>query len=227
MTPSAPQYSAGKVGPNDLYSQWNAALRQGPQKPQRSPTIEEYDANPNRYFQQAGGYLGGPVNAYARNTNMAQQGDPYAAALGQYIYQHQNGIGQFASPSTQVYSNLLANQLGGLGTMNNLGNQIGNAYDLSNALSSGNMRAKYAPMYQYQGTVDTNRTNERMQQAALSQQSGILQGILPHIISALGGIGGGIGGGIRTDYGAGFGSPAQPTNTQQYRRNPLLAALGG
>lgn len=126
------------------------------------------------------------------------------------------------TPYTQISPAAgFSNDYGGL-----LGN-TNNPFDIANAMSSGNMRAMYGPAYEYQSVLDTNRTQERMQQAQLGQQQGVLQGILPHIISALGGMGGGGMGGMRTDYGAGFGSQAQPTDTQQYRKNPLLAALGG
>lgn len=163
-------------------------------------------------------YWQGGFNMNPRPQNTAQP-QPMLGTPAMYYPQQ---------PSMQdlVYGATAGTMLGGLGTAANMGNQIGNAFDISNLLSSGNMRAQYAPRYDYMGTVDTNRTNERMQQAQLGQQQNILAGILPHIISALGGLGGGVGG-IRTDYGAGFGSPAQPTNTQQFRRNPLLAALGG
>lgn len=166
------------------------------------------------------------VNYY--DSGFQMQPNRQGAAMQQPMLQTPASYYQQRQPTMAdiVYGTTVGNMLGGFNTMNNLGNQIGNAFDVSNLLSSGNMRAQYAPAYNYQATVDTNRSNERMQQNALSQQSGILQGILPHIISALGGLGGGVGG-MRTDYGAGFGSPARPTETQQYRKNPLLAALGG
>jgi hypothetical protein len=161
---------------------------------------------------RSGGMIGGPVNAYGGGNQMQQQRQiPYQPfAYGQTGY-------TAASPASG-----LTNDFGGL-----MGAGASNPYDIVNAMSSGNMRAMYGPAYDYQGTVDTNRTQERMQQAQLGQQQSILSGILPAIISALGGLGGAGGGGMRTDYGAGFGSPAQPTNTQQFRRNPLLSALGG
>lgn len=165
----------------------------------------QYALPPDPRFMQNGGSLTGPAQAYGGRGMPAN--NPYA--YGQTGY---TGL----SPVTGIN-----NDYGGL-----MGAGSNNPFDIVNAMSSGNMRAMYGPAYEYQGTVDTNRTQERMQQNQLGQQSSILSGLLPHIISALGGMGAGVGG-MRTDYGAGFGSQAQPTNTQQYRKNPLLAALGG
>lgn len=136
-------------------------------------------------------------------------------------------IPQARNMADLVYGATAGTMLGGLGTAANMGNQIGNAFDVANMMSSLNRQAQYAPAYQYQGTVDTNRTQERMQQAQLGSRENILSGLLPQILSALGSFGGGTGGGFQTNYGAGaqYGSQAQPTNVQGMRRNPVLEAL--
>ena len=184
----------------------------------QTPTMAQFQANPSSWGASSGGLLTGPSQAYG-GQNVAQQQYPQQANM-QVPYQPY-AYGQTGYTAASPASGL-TNDFGGL-----MGAGSNNPYDIVNAMSSGNMRAMYGPAYEYQGTVDTNRTQERMQQAQLGQQGSILSGILPHIISALGGMGGGGMGGMRTDYGAGFGSQAQPTDTQQYRKNPLLAALGG
>lgn len=185
----------------------------------QTPTMAQFQANPSSWGASSGGLLTGPAQAY-RGQNVAQQQGREYNAVDPIPYQpFAYGQTRYAAASPAMG---LANDFGGL-----MGAGSNNPYDIVNAMSSGNMRAMYGPAYEYQGTVDTNRTQERMQQAQLGQQGSILQGLLPHIISALGGMGGGGVGGMRTDYGAGFGSQAQPTNTQQFRKNPLLAALGG
>lgn len=129
--------------------------------------------------------------------------------------------------SDMVYGASLGTMLGGLGTMANLGNTVGNAFDRANFQSGQNLQARYGPEFQHQSVLDTNRTQERMQDRQLQSREGTFNNILPHIIAALSGGMGGMGG-FRTDYGAGaqMGSQAQPTNTQQFK-HPLLALLGG
>lgn len=152
---------------------------------------------------------------------------PWEAANQRHMFDAAYGLGQFAPTTHAIWNSLAGNMLGGINTMNNLGNQIGQAYDYSNALTSGNMRARYEPEFQYRAAVDTNRTQERMQNRALQSKEGTFNNILPHIIAALGGQGAGVGG-FQTNYGAGaqLGSQAQRTDTQRFK-HPLLAMLGG
>lgn len=110
-----------------------------------------------------------------------------------------------------VYGTTIGTMLGGLGATANMGNQIGQAADFSNWLSSQNMQAKYGPAYSHASVVDTNRSAERM----ASQRHDLLAGLLPTILGALGGFA--TPGGYQTQYGAGtLGSLAKPTNTRKY-----------
>ena len=161
--------------------------------------------------QSDGGYLTGPAQAYGGQNVQQQRQIPYQPyAYGQTGY-------TAASPASG-----LSNDFGGL-----MGAGASNPYDLVNSMSSGNMRAMYGPAYQYQGTVDTNRSNERMQAQQIDAKQSILGGLLPSILSALGSFGSGGPTSFSTNYGAGgsLGSQAQPTNVQAMRRNPVLDVL--
>lgn len=92
------------------------------------------------------------------------------------------------------------------------------------ALNAGLAAQRYQPQAKLDIARDTNRSNERIVNSQLQQREGTLAAVLPALIRALGGIGGGGMTGMRTDYGAGFGSNAQPTNTQQYR-HPIVSYL--
>lgn len=109
-----------------------------------------------------------------------------------------------------IYGSQVGLMLGGQNQMANLGNQIGNAFDISNLLSSGNRRAEYGPRYDYQSQVDTNRSQERIAGTRAAMQQNVLNSILP----ALMGMVGGAGGGYRTDYGGGTGGYSQARPTQ-------------
>lgn len=173
-----------------------------------TPTLQDWERNPNSFFPYTGGMLGTPAQSAYGARPMPQI--PYQPfAYGQTGY---TGL----SPVTGIN-----NDYGGL-----MGAGGSNPYDIVNAMSSGNMRAMYAPRYDYMGTLDTNRSNERMQSQALQSKQDILGGLLPHVISALGSFGGGQAG-FQTNYGASgqMGSQAQPTNVQAMRRNPVLEAL--
>lgn len=178
-------------------------------------------------FDFMGGQMAGqfrPQTQVYRHNDAANLAEQQRLA---WEYQHRHGIGQFAPPAHQLFNATMGNMMGGLNTMNNLGNTIGNAFDRANFQSGQNLQARYGPEFQHQSVLDTNRTQERMQDRQLQSREGTFNNILPHIIAALSGGMGGMGG-FRTDYGAGaqMGSQAQPTNTQQFK-HPLLALLGG